>query len=201
MIADKFGGNPAAQISKIRRSKSDRIYIVEFSIRRGVITPRITTRKTFHPSLMNSHEAWGNGAWGIAAEKSEPGEQTRKGVTASARASALPPRDVVKYVAIYTGDWRHWRLGSERVRALPFSPFLALYPGLSNSHRTSPPALIVSSSNPCVDKSSLLDQKSIREIPVSIWAMQNQNSRTSLYPLNLSIVLFFSSFFCHPFYR
>jgi len=43
MVADKFGGNPAAQISEIRsavrRSKSDRIYIVEFSIRRGVITP------------------------------------------------------------------------------------------------------------------------------------------------------------------
>lgn len=27
--------------------------------------------------------------------------------------STLLPRDVVKYVAIYTGDWRHWRLGSE----------------------------------------------------------------------------------------
>lgn len=86
------------------------------------------------------------------------GEQrVRKGDRAGSRTSALPPRDVVKYVAIYTGDWRHWCLGSERV-------LLSLSPGLPNS----PPALIVSASNPCAGESGLPDQKSIREIPVPV---------------------------------
>lgn len=98
----------------------------------------------------------------------EAGEQARKGGRVSARTSALPLRDVVKYVAIYTGDWRHWRLGSERVRAFPlppFFPFLVLSPDLPNSH---PSALIMSSSNPCAGRSGLPDQKSIREIPMSL---------------------------------
>lgn len=128
------------------------------------------------------------------------GEQARKGSRASARVNALPPCDVVKYVAIYTGDWRHWRLGSERVRTTLFLPFLALSPGLPNSR---PSALIMSSTNPCTGRSGLPDQKSIREIPVSAWAMQNRNCEsppcTSLYPSNLSNVLF--SLFCHLFYR
>lgn len=80
----------------------------------------------------------------VAAEKSEAAEQTRKGAGASARASALPPRDVVKYVAIYTGDWRHWRLGSERVRAPPpLPPFLALSPGLPNFHPSACPDRVI----------------------------------------------------------
>lgn len=88
------------------------------------------------------------------------GEQrVRKGDRAGSRTSALPPRDVVKYVAIYTGDWRHWCLGSERV-LLSLSP--VPFPDLPNS----PPALIVSASNPCAGGSGLPDQKSIREIPV-----------------------------------
>lgn len=138
----------------------------------------------------------------MVAEKRERevGEQARKGSRALARVSTLPPRDVVKYVAIYTGDWRHWRLGSERVRAPLFFPFLALSPGLPNSH---PFALIMSSSNPRAGKSGLPDQKSIREIPMSAWAMQNRNCETpphtSLYPSNLFNVLF--SLFYHLFYR
>lgn len=134
------------------------------------------------------------------SERWEAGEQARKGSRASARVNALPPRDVVKYVAIYTGDWRHWCLGSERMRASspPFHPFLALSPGLPNS---CPSALIVSSFNPCAGWSGLPDQKSIREIPVSAWAMQNRNDETppcpSFYPSNLSTILF--SLFFHLF--
>lgn len=62
-------------------------------------------------------------------EEGRDGEDRgRERVAELARTSALPPRDVVKYVAIYTGDWRHWRLGSERV---PY-PLLRCYPPVPN---------------------------------------------------------------------
>lgn len=125
----------------------------------------------------------------------EAGERARKGSRVSTRVNALPSRGVVKYVAIYTGDWRHWRLGSKRVRPFPtpaFSPFLALSPGLPNSR----PYMIVSSSNPCANRSDLPDQKKAfgKSWYLPEWCkietVWDSSPHFSLYPLNLSIVIF-----------
>lgn len=147
MVADKFEGklgyvnkrNPFGGPPPLEGRSHLHRGIFDSSLARSVITPGITTRENF------SSTSGGSTEWCmVAAEKSEAAEQTRKGAGASARASALPPRDVVKYVAIYTGDWRHWRLGSERVRAPPpFPPFLALSPGLPNFHPSACPDRVI----------------------------------------------------------
>lgn len=76
--------------------------------RRGAaITPGITTRENF-----SSTSGSGSADWCARREREERERRVaRKGGREQARAPL--PRDVVKYVAIYTGDWRHWRLGSE----------------------------------------------------------------------------------------
>lgn len=122
-----------------------------------------------------------------------------------ARTAPFRPRDVVKYVAIYTGDWRHWRLGSEREReAPPLPPFLALSPGLPNSHPT-PPALIVSPSNPCLEW--LAGSKKHSGNPCSVCLSDAKSKLLDSSP-HLSLPLkfihrsfLFPSFFYHPFYR
>lgn len=173
--------------------------IFDSSPARDLITSGITIWKTFHPPPVSQNRAM------EAVEKCERGKlaNRRERVVEHRFAWApLPPRDVVKYVAIYTGDWRHWRLGSKRARARSLlSPFLALFPGLPNSR---PSVLIMSSSNPCAGRGGLPDQKSIWGIPVSAWAMQNRN-RVRFLPALLFILQiylsFFFLFFLHLFYR
>lgn len=175
----------------IRNSKGDCIYIVEFSTHRRYNNFRDNNLENFSSTSGFAKPCDGSGRKERARETSE---QARKGSRASVRVSALPPRDVVKYVAIYTGDWRHWRLGSKRARARSLlSPFLALFPGLPDSR---PSVLIMSSSNPCAGRGGLPDQKSIWGIPVSAWAMQNRN-RVRLLPAlhSLSFKFIHRSFF------
>jgi len=161
------------------RSQTDRVYIAEFSSRRqrgGAITPGITTWKTFHPPpAANPRNGDPRDRERERERERERGRGHRRGANAEdsekewqSRLAPLSPRDVVKYVAIYTGDWRHWRLGSKRAPSAlrwryPLAYRISLCALLSPA---APPILIPSPVNPCAGGSGLPDQKSIREIPV-----------------------------------
>lgn len=69
------------------------------------------------------------------------------------------PRYLVKYVAIYTGNWRHWRLGSKRDNTL-----------VRQAVRKATP-----NNEACTNTGDWSDQKSIREIQRSVSPMQNRN--------------------------
>lgn len=197
MVTDKFGGSPAAQISEIRsavrRSKGDRVYIVELSTRRRAGARRDNSRdnnsenfsSTFRVCKMVHDNGREERAW----------EANRRERVVECRFAWAPFHRavVVKYVAIYTGDWRHWRLGSKRVRPSltpAFSPFLALSSsGLPNSR----PYMIVLSSNPCASRSGLPDQKKYSGNPRI--CLSDAKSKPLPAPLSLFFKFVYYSFF------
>lgn len=187
-----FGGPPLKGRSHLHRG------IFDSSPARSVITPGITTRKTFHPPPDPQNGAWQRrasaGGWRTGKKRVVKRRLTR---------AALPSRDVVKYVAIYTGDWRHWCLGSERVRTSPLFPLCSFSSIIPWSTEFSPlwsrqPLTPARAGVACRIKKTFGKSRCLPE-RCKIKAGETP-PRTSLHPPNLSIrICFFPSFFATNF--